>query len=163
MQADMPIEEKLMALKSMGTAELRREWERLNGEPPRSYNRQWLYKRLCWMVQAAVFGGLSPQAERRIQELLPEALRWFPIGHTFLKGNDAVLPTKRSLLSSGTIIARKYRGRTLQLLVREDGGFELDGAIYPSLSAAAKGATNSHWNGRLFWLGRERKEDGTSA
>ena len=50
----------------------------------------------------------------------------------------------------GSVLARKYRGQTLQVRVLADG-FEFEGAVYPSLSATAKAITGSHCNGFLFF------------
>lgn len=153
----MSFEGRLAVLQRMTTGELKAEWRSVMGGDPRSGNRPWLVKRLAWAIQAREYGGLSPEAERRIEELMPMALAWKPIGHrAFPKGNAPVSSTERDRLSPGTVITRKYLGRVLQLLVREDGGFELDGVIYASLTAAAQAATGSHWNGTLFWFGRPR-------
>jgi len=38
----------------------------------------------------------------------------------------------------------------LRLAVTDDG-YTFEGTTYGSLSAAAKGATGAHWNGRMFW------------
>ena len=149
---------KVSAIQRMGCGELRALWRETFGEEPRSGNATWMRKRLAWGVQAAALGGLSEAAKQRIEELTPAAIAWMPIGHrSFHERHDAVSPMKHDRLTPGTVLTRAYKGRTLDLLVREDGQFELDGVIYPSLSAAAQGATGSHWNGRLFWFGRDRK------
>ena len=128
------------------------------GDEPRSYHRTWLWRRLAWAVQAKEYGGLSAQAQARLAELLPHAEVWMPLGKRGFARNETTSPLARDRLSPGTVIARPYLGRVLQLLVREGGRFELDGVIYPSLTAAAKGATGSAWNGPLFWFGREREK-----
>ena len=48
------------------------------------------------------------------------------------------------------MIARQWRGRVLRLTVLDDG-FELDGVVHKSLSAAAQAVTGAKWNGPLFW------------
>jgi len=50
----------------------------------------------------------------------------------------------------GTVLTRKYKGETLQVLVLADG-FEYAGEVYASLSAVAKAITGSHCNGYLFF------------
>jgi hypothetical protein len=50
----------------------------------------------------------------------------------------------------GTLLTRKYKGRTLQVKVATDG-FEFEGEMYKSLSAIAKAVTGSHWNGYHFF------------
>ena len=48
------------------------------------------------------------------------------------------------------MLARVYRGETLQVRVLANG-FEFEGRVYPSLSAAARAITGSHCNGFLFF------------
>lgn len=50
----------------------------------------------------------------------------------------------------GSMIRRPYKGRDLMVHVVE-GGFELDGRRYRSLSAIAREVTGAHWNGLLFF------------
>ena len=59
-------------------------------------------------------------------------------------------PRDRRLPPVGSVLARVYRGQTLQVRVLADG-FEFEGAVYPSLSAVAKAITGSHCNGFLFF------------
>ena len=49
----------------------------------------------------------------------------------------------------GTVLTRKYQGRTVAVTVQENG-FEHDGKIYRSLSAAVRAITGTPWNGYLF-------------
>ena len=53
-------------------------------------------------------------------------------------------------LRPGTILTRRYKGRTLQVEVR-DHGFAFDGQVYRSLSAVAKAVTGSHCSGHFFF------------
>ncbi len=50
----------------------------------------------------------------------------------------------------GTILSRKYKGKTIQVTVLPVG-FDYEGAVYSSLSAAAKAITGSHTSGFLFF------------
>ena len=59
-------------------------------------------------------------------------------------GRDPRLPPP------GNWIERKYKGRTIRVLVISDG-FEFEGERYRSLSAIAKAVTGSHINGFLFF------------
>lgn len=57
---------------------------------------------------------------------------------------------------------RRYQGKDVIVRVREDG-FECDGRLYRSLSAAVRVATGTRWNGFAFFglgekPGRERGE-----
>ena len=62
----------------------------------------------------------------------------------------ATKPRKAKGPSVGTTLVRTWRGRQYQLRVLETG-FELEGVLHKSLSAAAAALTGQHWNGRLFW------------
>ena len=153
-------------LRQMTVAELQAAWQRLYGEECRSRNKDFLYRRLAWRVQELAYGSLSDAARTRIAELapagfvrarVPAAANVAPIGPAQGEVETSAPPRRDPRLpSTGTVISRTYRGRELRLLVL-DGGFELDGTVYGSLSEAAKAATGSHWNGRLFWGLVERK------
>lgn len=150
---------EIAKLKRMPVAELRLEWRRLYGEETRSRNRDYLWKRLAWRIQELAYGGLDEATKQRLAELAPE---------TYVRARrpanfdpDQMVdpappppPTKSArdqrLPAPGSVITRRWRGRDLRLLVREEG-FELDGAVYGSLSEAARGVTGARWNGRLFW------------
>ncbi len=145
-------------LRQMTVGELRDEWFRVCGEPCRSRNRDYLWRRLAWEIQARALGGLSDRAKERLADLAPTTFtRALPPRDFQLPGGDAGPPPARPttvrdarLPSPGTVIVRRWRGRDLRLLVLQDG-YELDGARYGSLTEAARAATGSHWNGRLFW------------
>ena len=60
-------------------------------------------------------------------------------------------PTKtQPALTSGTQLLREWNGRTYRV-VMTDGGYELDGRTYRSLSAIAKHITGAHWSGPRFF------------
>ncbi len=154
-----PMTARLAKLQQMTTAELREEWRSVLGEEPRSCNRVWLFKRLAWAIQAKEYGGLSARAQARLEELLPMAEAWMPLGkRAFPKELPLPAAAHESQLSPpGSVITRVYKGRTLVVTVREDGSFEFDGAIFPSLTAIAKAVTGSHWGGNHFFFGAKSK------
>ena len=143
---------RIVALQRMTTAELREEWRRVMGEEPRSYNKAWMWKRLAWIIQSREFGGLSERAKQRLEELMPYAEEWMPLGRRAFRGVTTVpnTPTRDGLPSPGTVLTRRYKGRTLAVTVLEDG-FEFEGRRYPTLTAIATVVTGSHWNGWHFF------------
>jgi hypothetical protein len=60
------------------------------------------------------------------------------------------VPADDRLPRPGTILSRRYKGRTLQVEVL-DRGFACDGQVYRSLSAVAKAVTGSHCSGHFFF------------
>src|SRR5262245_22018642 len=160
-RGDAPVAESIAAriakLERMTTADLRQEWRRVIGGEPRSFNRRFLYKRVAWAIQAKEYGGLSARAQARLEELLPYAETWMPLGRRGL-ADPPPAAQAASAPTPGTVLTRAYKGRTVAALVREDGRFEHDGEIYDSLTAVARAITGSHWNGHLFFgLSKGRK------
>jgi hypothetical protein len=146
---------EVAALPRLTTPELRRRYEEAFGEEPSSTNKVWLVRRLAWRLQARALGGLSERARRRANELADDAdLRITPPPHKTAPAAEpprvVTIPADDRLPPPGTALVRRYKGRDVQVLVRADG-FELDGVVYPSLSAAAKAATGSHCNGFAFF------------
>ena len=67
------------------------------------------------------------------------------------------VPTDDRLPRPGTILTRRYKGRTLQVEVLEHG-FACEGKTYRSLSAVAKAVTGSHCSGHFFFGLTEKEE-----
>jgi hypothetical protein len=135
----------------MSTADLREEWRRVMGEEPRSYHRRWLWRRLAWAIQSKEYGGLSALAQKRLEELSVHAEAWMPLGKRAFRGlaSEAAPGPRRP--SPGSVLTRRYRGRTIVITVRDDG-FEYEGKIYGSLTAVAKAVTGgSHQSGNAFF------------
>ena len=149
---------RIHALRQMTVGELQIEWQRLYGEPSRSRNRDFLWRRLAWRVQEMAHGGLSDRAPARLVELAPDG---FVRARTPVQGGDVAEPGPVETAPQrvrdmripvvGSVITKMYKGRELRVVVRE-GGFEFEGAVFTSLSALAREITgSSHINGKLFF------------
>ncbi len=153
----LDLKKQLARLSAMTASQLRREYQQMFGEPSRSGNRAFLFKRVAWRLQSQAEGGLSERAKQRAVELARDAdLRLtvpkmraapdLPPAHVHVAGftrDDAMPPP-------GSVLTRTYRGRSIVVTVLPKG-YEYEGTIYRSLSAVAKAVTGSHWNGRLFF------------
>jgi hypothetical protein len=159
----MTIVSSIQALRGMTVAELRVEWERLYGDPTRSRNRDYLWRRLAWRIQQLEYGGLSDEAKRRILEIAPAAFlrSQMPVGYqpntkAVSTPPGAVGPCRDPRLPApGSTIVRRYKGRDIRVVVLDDG-FEWDGRRFDSLSEVAFAVTGSHWSGPLFFGLRKR-------
>src|SRR6516164_10674388 len=144
------------ALQRLTVPQLRRRYAEVYAETTNAGNRAWIVKRILWRLQALAEGDLSERARQRAQELARDAdLRLNPPATLTLPIPAIPSPSPRPqaddrLPPPGTILARPYKGRTLQVQVLSDG-FAFEGNVYPSLSAVAKAATGSHCNGYLFF------------
>ena len=150
------IDKEVAQMRRMTVGELQEKFAEVFGEQPRSRHKIWLVKRIAWRLQANEEGGLSERALRRAAELANDSdLRLTAPRPS--KNVDAVVacvpfiaPTDRRLPMPGTLITRKYKGRTIQVKVLPDG-FEYEGERFKSLSAVAKAVTGTHWNGFHFF------------
>src|SRR6478672_5776922 len=67
------MEQTIAALGRMTVGQLRDKYLELFGEPTRSGNRDFLFKRLAWRIQSLAEGTLSERARRRAEELARDA------------------------------------------------------------------------------------------
>ncbi|HEV2293856.1 MAG TPA: DUF2924 domain-containing protein [Tepidisphaeraceae bacterium] len=160
------MEQTIAALRTMSAGQLREKYVEVFGEPSRSGNKDYLFKKIAWRVQSLAEGGLSERARRRAEELArdadirttiprpPKVAVNAPVRTTTLK-----LPTPHDRLPiPGTLLTRTYRGKHVAVTVLADG-FDYEGQVYRSLSAVAKVVTGSHWNGHLFFGLTTHKRD----
>jgi hypothetical protein len=144
---------QIESLRQMTVTQLKDKYLQLFGEPTRSGNKDFLCKRLAWRIQSLAEGDLSERARRRAEELARDA----DIRLTIPRSAELAPKTVTAPLRSdgrvplpGTVLTRRYKGRTIQVTVLADG-FEHDGTRYRSLSAIAKAITGTQWNGLLFF------------
>ena len=128
--SDDPITLQVRALESLGLQELRAEWRRRLGPPPRLRSPEVLRRVLAWRIQVDAWGGLDEVTRRKLRETSSAA--------------------REPKLSPGSQVTREWEGvvHAVQVL---DGGFLYAGATYPSLSAVARVITGVRWNGPRFF------------
>ena len=126
-------------LPTLPTPRLKAMWRELTGTEPPPYNRTFLVKRLAYRIQELAFGGLSVQAERRLDDLVDEL-----DGKKKPKAKDMTAPIV------GTKLIREWQGVMQEVTALADG-FEWQGRRYQSLSAVARAITGTRWNGPLFF------------
>ena len=147
---------EIAALPRLRVSELRLRFAEVCGEPTPSHNKVWLVKRIAWRLQAQAEGDLSERARRRAAELIADAdLRLSAppadVGTAMDKRPPTLrMPTDDRLPRPGTILTRRYKGRTLQVEVLQHG-FAFEGMTYRSLSAVAKAVTGAHCSGHFFF------------
>ena len=147
-------------LSRMTVPQLRERYVDVFGESSRSYNKDFLRKRIAWRLQVLAYGGLSERARRRAEELAADAdLRIrAPRPHDPDGGASRQCRAKQPPRSKrdprlpppGELLVRDYRGVTVVVRVLEDG-FEYDGRLFHSLSPIAREVTGTNWNGFAFF------------
>jgi hypothetical protein len=156
-EVEIAIEQQIAELGRMTVLELRKKYAEVFGEASRSNNRQFLYRRIAWRIQALAEGGLSERARRRAMEIANDAdlriraPKRKSDPNAFLEVTAKVpKPLDHRLPAAGTWLEREYRGQRIAVKIRADG-FEFEGRVYQSLTAVANEATGGKWNGFKFF------------
>jgi hypothetical protein len=157
-------------LRRESLAALREKYRDVFQEETRSRHREHLFRRIAWRLQALAEGDLSERARGRAQQIARDAdLRAVAPRDFFSVGGESVqtTPGNRNRRDSrlplpGTVLSRKWKGRTLLVEVLGEG-FQYENRHYASLSAIAVAITGTRWNGLAFFgltrpAGGERKE-----
>jgi hypothetical protein len=135
-------------------------------EETRCRHREHLFRRIAWRLQTLAEGDLSQRARERAQQIARDAdLRTVAPRDFFTLGGERIETTTGDrnrrqqdirLPLPGTLLSRKWKGRTILVEVLPDG-FRYENRPYPSLSAIAVAVTGTRWNGLAFF-GLTRKE-----
>ena len=155
-------------LRRVSLAAMRLEYREVFGEDTRCRNREHLFRRIAWRLQALAEGDLTERARERAREIARDADLRIIAPRDFLTVEGAPVRTTRKESSRpadcrlplpGTLLTREWKGRTLLVEVLPDG-FRFENHRYASLSAVAVAVTGTRWNGLAFFglTGKGRKE-----
>ena len=164
------IAERLNRLLTLTTKELRAEYEELFGRPPQTTNKQHLFRRIAWEIQAQAEGRL-PDAIREYACRIAEQTELYKRVAENLKkrnatttsaGSHQVEPPRRRpdpripkprdprLPAPGSMLVLKRGRETARVTVLETG-FEYAGQRYRSLSAVARAVAGRSVNAFEFF------------
>jgi len=134
-RAALPLEDVLR----MERPELLKLWRQLFGtEPPRNASASFLARTLGHALQIRAAGDVPARVLKALQRVAD--------GKVPVAGSAAAL-------RPGVCLMREWNGRTYRVEV-VDGGFQMDGRSYRSLSAIARHITGARWSGpRFFGIG----------
>jgi hypothetical protein len=160
---DDAVYREIEQLPSMPMEELRQRYREVFGEHSQSKHKQHLVRRIAWRLQVLAQGDLSERARQRALAIANDAdlkvqvpSRWMASQQTAQERKGG--PKDRRLPVIGTVLTRTYGDQTVVVKVLK-GGFEYQGRRYQSLSAIAREATGTRWNGLLFFgLTKRAKE-----
>ncbi len=129
------IEELLAAIDCMDLETLRQFWGERYGAPPALRSAQIMQMMLAWRIQAEAYGGLDDDTLNAL-------------------GRSGSVEPEGRHLGIGARLTRNWKGRKVEVLV-EENGFQWEGKVYRSLTAAATAIAGSKWNGPKFFGLRE--------
>jgi len=153
-------------LRRLNVSALRRKYQEVFGEESRSFNKEFLFRRIAWRLQANAEGGLSERARHRAAEIVDDSDLRTRAPKAFLPPQapsnvtcavDHTQPQRDwRLPPPGTLLTRRVDDRQIVVKVL-DKGFEFETRRYGSLSAIAREVTGTRWNGLLFFGLAERR------
>ena len=158
---DATVLKQIEELRGLTVNGLREKYREVFGEDSRSGNKDHLYRRIAWRLQANAEGDLSERARRRALEIANDAdLRVrAPKVKADAENRTTVTAINGArdprLPKPGTLLTREFKGQVHVVKVLEDG-FEYDRRAYKSLSKVATEIAGTRWNGFTFFaLDRE--------
>lgn len=131
------LDQQIDALRSLSTAKLREEWQRVWKEPAPRLGHDLLRRGLAWKLQEQKQGGLPKPVLRELKRLARLVERGRSLG-------------LERVAKPGTRLVRQWRGRTFHVSVVDDG-FLFDDRRYASLSQIAQVITGTKWSGPRFF------------
>jgi hypothetical protein len=135
----MELAERLAALSTLSTAQLRVEWQDVHGEAaPAAFGIDLLARGIAWRLQEQAQGGLSASAARQLAQAARQIEKRGRASETTV------------VLRPGTRLARDWHGRTHHVLVLDDG-YHYQERRYRSLTAIAREITGAAWSGPRFF------------
>lgn len=134
------LDAELARLETLSPVELRTAWQAQEGSAPPSVAAPLLRRLLGQRLQERQLGGLPALVVRELERVIKQ-------------GAGAALavpqPVTRTL-TPGARVIREWQGRTIAVLVTEDG-FLFEERTYRSLSQIAREVTGAHWSGPRFF------------
>lgn len=132
---------QIARLPELPMPEIKALWLRLFGGDTPTHNRQFLERRIAYRLQEMEFrkvdAGLLERNKRRIASLIETGK---------VKKRD-----RDYRPAAGTVLTREYQGVEQRVIVTQDGQYDFQGRMYPSLSMIAREITGTRWSGPLFF------------
>ena len=161
------ISDQISRLQKMSLEELREQYQEVFGKLTKSRNRKQLFSQIARKIQEGEAETESTTVPKPTltAKFEPKRKRAQKGGKAGKSKDKKKRPPKsigardKRLPAVGTTITKKYKGKTINVRVLEQG-FEYQGKQFRSLSAVAKHVTGSIWNGFLFFglIKRESKK-----
>lgn len=132
---------QIARLPKLPMAEIRALWQKLVGGDTPTHNRQFLERRIAYRLQEVEFrkvdANLLERNKRRIASLVET-------GKVRKRDRDC-------RPAAGTVLTREYQSVEHRVIVTQDGQYDFQGRMYPSLSMIAREITGTRWSGPLFF------------
>lgn len=139
---DAKTKSDLGRLRALPPSGLRAEYARVFGRCDPRLGEVFMRRRISYHLQAMSGGDFSPA----------QKMMFFRIAQRDRHVNPSAAPTKRPPLPiRGVTYVREYKGRTYEAKATGCNQFELEGKVYPSLTACVLAITGQHYSGRKWF------------
>jgi hypothetical protein len=151
----MDVYGQIEELGRMRIGELRERYQEVFGAETATAHKQHLVRRIAWRLQVLAEGDLSERAHRQALKIADDRDLRVNVPASVMKLGRAAgkrKPIQRDPRRPppGSVLSRAFRGQNIEVKVLEDE-FEYQGQRYGSLSAIARAATGTRWNGPIFF------------
>jgi len=126
------VADELASLDELGSAELRRRWRELTGEPAPQVSPKLLRLALAYELQAREHGGLSRWAQKMLDQV-------------------AGGKTRTRTVQAGMRLVREWQGTLYVVTIEADYTVQWNGKSWNSLSEVARAITGTRWSGPAFF------------
>lgn len=132
---------QIAQLPELPMREIKALWLELFDNDTPNHNRQFLERRIAYRLQEVEFRKTNAELleynQRRIASLI--------------ETGNAKKRDRDFRLAAGTLLTREYQGVEYRVIVTQDGQYDFQGRMYPSLSMIAREITGTRWSGPLFF------------
>jgi hypothetical protein len=130
----------LEALRTLSLNDLRLKARQTCGYVPHTRSKELLILMIAYQSQAKTQGDLDDASKRTLLQ------------------NATPLKKPKPTLTTGVKLIKQWQGETIEVLSLDQGRFQYQGQVYPSLSQIATLITGTKWNGPRFFGLREPNE-----
>ena len=132
---------QIARLPELPMPEIKTLWQRLFGDDTPTHNRQFLERRIAYRLQEVEFRKVDANLLERNKRCIASLVE---TGKVKKRDRD-YRP------AAGTVLTREYQGVEHRVIVTQDGQYDFQGRMYPSLSMIAREITGTRWSGPLFF------------
>ncbi len=150
------VEDEIAHLRGLDHKGLRSRWQSiLQRQAPAHLTRHLLFAVIGYRIQADRFGDIDHATRQVLDRTVAKE------AEPAMSARLASFDQKRTELTPGTVLVRKWDRQSQRVMVMADG-FAWNGLTYDSLSKVAFAITGTRWNGPRFFGLRDKDDRSTT-
>ncbi len=150
------VEDEIAHLRGLDHKGLRSRWQSIfQRQAPAHLTRHLLFAVIGYRIQADRFGDIDHATRQVLDRTVAKE------AEPAMSARLASFDQKRTELTPGTVLVRKWDRQSQRVMVMADG-FAWNGLTYDSLSKVAFAITGTRWNGPRFFGLRDKDDRSTT-